>query len=106
MEQPQQLFKIPAGSIKKAPAVQTPQQQKYESNAKLIAVGIFAILALPMLAKMYLKGPFTSLIIVSYWIIIIGVGLFFLGVYTKKWRNKNKAKAPQQETKTEEKVFL
>ena len=87
----QQLFNIK--SLNKAKPIKeikkTQQQEQYALYAKLIAIGIFFIIAIPIIAKIYYKGPFLSLMIGAYWIIIIAVALFSLGTFIKfKFFNK------------------
>ncbi len=84
MNKPQQLFKLP-DNPKPAGQVHTPtqQQQANANKLRLIFVGIFLMMAFPMFAKIYFKGPLTSLFISIYWVIIIAIGLFFLGRFIR-----------------------
>jgi len=83
-----QLFNIPIKNTPQQPGKLTPQQEQYQLYAKLIALGVFGIIAFPIILKIYMKGPYTSLIIGAYWVIIIAVGLFFSGMFIKKQLNK------------------
>ena len=78
-----QLFKLPVNPPA-AKQLLTPQQKESANKAKLIALGLFIIMGIPLFIKVYSKGPYTSLFIGVYWFIIILIAFFSLGAFIKK----------------------
>lgn len=92
------LFKDALQQIGSKTKQKETQQQTNKTNiAKGIAIGLFGILAIPIILKIYLKDTnYLGLIIGIYWTIIIGGGLFALGAYIKY--NFFKSKPKEQKT--------
>ncbi len=96
---PNQLFNVP---ILESQKVNVGYKQDVNRNilyAKLAAIGIFFILAIPIVTKIYFKGPFVSVFLFFYWltiILLIGGSLFVFGkhiknkVINKKWDKEQK----------------
>lgn len=94
------IFNLPAANKKQINIDTTKQRQQFETKAKIIALGLFGILLTPMIIKTFMKNAYTSLIIAVYWILVIGIGLFFMARFIKQMIEKNKVKTIQKDLKS------